>query len=174
MVLSPKGRVSKPRMEIMSFPDLEVSTVPILSSDADAILLALPVLDSDSPAALADWPGVRDALLATGFTGAASSFQRVYAPDSTALPLAVVGTGADPDAAAVRDAVGAGIRLLTGFARVSVAVVDSTPELSLAAAEGAALGGYRFSGYKSEAPKARATTVIVHSAEEIAPAALAA
>ena len=45
-----------------------------------------------------------------------------------ALPLAVVGTGADPDAAAVRDAVGAGIRMLTGFARVSVAVVGATPE----------------------------------------------
>lgn len=158
----------------MSFPDLEVSTLPIQSSDADAILLALPLLDSDSPAALADWPGVREALLATGFTGAASSFQRVYAPESTALPLAVVGTGADPDAAAVRDAVGTGIRLLTGFARVSVAVVDATPELSLAAAEGAALGGYRFSGYKSESPKARAATVIVHSAAEIDPAALAA
>ena len=80
----------------MSFPDLEVSTVPIQSSDADAILLALPLLDSDSPAALADWPGVRESLVATGFTGAASSFQRVYAPESTTLPLAVVGTGADP------------------------------------------------------------------------------
>ena len=158
----------------MSFPDLEVSTVPIHESDADAILLALPLLDSDSPAALAEWPGVRDALLATGFTGAASSFQRVYAPESTALPLAVVGTGAQPDAAAVRDAVGAGIRMLTGFARVSVAVVGATPELSLAAAEGAALGGYRFSGYKSESPKPRAATVIVHSAEEFEPAALAA
>ncbi|SFS05176.1 leucyl aminopeptidase [Microbacterium sp. cf046] len=152
----------------MSFPDLVFSTTPVRESDADAILLALPSLDSEDPPALDDWPGLREALAATGFTGAASSYQRVYAPESTALPLAVVGIGAKSDAAAVRDAVGTGIRLLTGFARVSVAVIAEEAGLWRAAAEGASLGGYRFDGYKSEAPKARAGEVIVHG--ETAPA----
>jgi leucyl aminopeptidase len=153
-------------MESMSFPDLDVRTSPVRESDADAILLALPPLDrADSPA-LDDWPGLRDALNATGFTGAASSFQRVFAPESTSLPLAVVGTGADPDAAAVRDAVGAGIRLLTGFEAVSIAVLAEDTTLWRAAAEGATLGGYRFEGYKSEAPKPRARRVIVHAASD--------
>jgi len=161
-------------METMSFPDLVFPTAPIRESDADAILLALPPLDRDDAPGLEDWPGLREALTATGFTGAPSAFQRVFAPDSTTLPLAVVGTGANPDAAAVRDAVGAGIRLLTGFATVSVAVIHDDADLWRAAAEGATLGGYRFDGYKTESPKPRAGRVMVHGAVEPRPAELAA
>ncbi len=149
----------------MSFPDLVFSSAPIRESEADAIVLALPPLDRDDSPTLEDWPGLREALTATGFTGAASSFQRVHAPQSTSLPLAVVGTGADPDAAAVRDAVGAGIRTLTGFPVVSVGVLPGNASLRRAAAEGATLGGYRFDGYKSESPKPRAERVIVHGDE---------
>ncbi|HYI51322.1 MAG TPA: leucyl aminopeptidase [Microbacterium sp.] len=150
----------------MSFPGLVFSSAPVRDSDADAILLALPPLDRDDSPALEDWPGLRDALTATGFTGAASSYQRVYAPESTTVALAVVGTGSDPDAAAVRDAVGTGIRILTGFPVVSVAVVADDASLWRAAAEGATLGGYRFEGYKSESPKPRAERVIVHGDAE--------
>ncbi|WP_243074861.1 leucyl aminopeptidase [Microbacterium sp. SS28] len=149
----------------MSYPDLEYRSDPIRETDADAVLLALPPLDKDDSPALDDWPGLREALLATGFTGSPSSFQRVYAPESTTLPLAVVGTGAKPDAAAVRDAVGAGIRTLTGFATVAVGL-PAADELWVAAAEGATLGGYRFDGYKSEAPRSRATLVRVHGAQD--------
>ena len=158
----------------MSFPDLVFSTAPVRESEADVILLALPPLDRDDAPALEDWPGLREALSATGFTGGASSFQRVFAPESTQLPLAVVGTGADPDAAAVRDAVGTGIRLLTGFSTVGIAVVSDDATLWRAAAEGATLGGYRFDGYKTEPPKPRASRVIVHGAAEPAPEELAA
>ncbi|MHC3000243.1 leucyl aminopeptidase [Microbacterium sp. HJ5] len=146
----------------MSFPDLAYSDAPIRESDADALLIALPPLDTDEGVELTDWPGLRDALLATGFTGAAGALQRVYAPDSTTLPLAVVGTGPAPDAAALRDAVGAAFRSLTGFATVAVAAPSADPALWTAVAEGAALGGYRFDGYKSEAPKPRASRVVVH------------
>lgn len=148
----------------MSFPDLEYVTHPIRESDADALLLALPSLSDDLD--LADWPGLREALNATGFTGAAASFQRVFAPESTPKPLAVVGIGAGADASALRDAVGAGIRNLTGFTTVAVAAPWADPALWKAAAEGAALGGYRFEGYKSDPPKARASRVIVHGTAE--------
>ena len=163
----------------MSFPDLVVRTSPLRESDADAILLAVPPLDRADSAELADWPGLREALTAVGFSGAPSAYQRVFAPESTSLPLAVVGTGADPDAAAIRDAVGAGIRLLTGFTTVGVAVLadaDATHGDALwrAAAEGATLGGYRFDGYKTEAPKPRAAHIIVHSAAEPAEGEVAA
>lgn len=163
----------------MSFPDLAFSTAPVRDTDADAILLAVPSLDREDAATLEEWPGLRDALAATGFTGAASAFQRVYAPESTQLPLAVVGTGSIQDAAAVRDAVGTGIRLLTGFPTVSVGVLSDDARLWRAAAEGATLGGYRFVGYKSEAAKARASRVIIHGdatpeAAEIAAVAAAA
>ncbi len=158
----------------MSFPDLEYRTDPIRETDADAVLLALPPLDAGDAPTLEDWPGLRDALLGTGFTGAPSSFQRVYAPDSTSLPLAVVGTGAAPSAAALRDAVGAGIRTLTGFATVAVAAPAADPELWSAAAEGATLGGYRFDGYKAEGPKSRASKVRVHGTKDAEPEAVAA
>ncbi|GAB3601922.1 leucyl aminopeptidase [Microbacterium aureliae] len=150
----------------MSHPDLEYRSDPPREAGADAVLLALPpVTDAEDPA-LADWPGLREALLATGFTGSPNSFVRVHAPQSTTLPLAVVGTGADPDAAAVRDAVGTGIRSLTGFTTVSVALPAAPAASWRAAAEGALLGGYRFDGYKTEAPKPRAARVLVHGVED--------
>jgi len=146
----------------MSFPDLEYRTDPIRETDADAVVLALPPLEGDDAPDLADWPGLREALTAIGFTGAPGSFLRVYAPQSTALPLAVVGTGKDADAAALRDAAGAAIRTLTGFGAVAMAAPLADPVLWPVLAEGAALGGYRFDGYKSEAPKTRARRVVVH------------
>ncbi len=158
----------------MSFPDLEFRTAPIRDTDADAIVLALPPLDGEGSPALDDWPGLRDALNAIGFTGARGSYQRVFAPESTALPLAVVGTGSNPGEAAIRDAVGAGIRTLTGFATVAVAVPGAADALWRPAAEGATLGGYRFAGYKTEAPKPRASRIIVHGAVAPSEAELAA
>ena len=150
----------------MSLPDLEYRTSPVRESDADAILLALPPLDDDVAEVLADWPGVRASLEATGFTGAAGSMQRVYAPESTDRPLAVVGTGAAPTAAGLRDAVGAAARTLVGFPTIAVAAPAADAALWPAIAEGAALGGYRFDGYKSEAPKSRAATFVVHGSAD--------
>src|SRR6478609_250804 len=98
-----------PRMETMSFPDLEYRTTPVRESDADLLLLALPPLDAEGSPDLSDWPGLREALSGVGFTGAAGAWVRAYAPDATTLPLAVVGTGSAPDAAALRDAVGGAI-----------------------------------------------------------------
>jgi len=158
----------------MSFPELDYLTGPIRETDADAILLALPPLEGDDSPGLSDWPGLRAALTAIGFTGSPGSLLRVYAPESTALALAVVGTGADPDAAALRDAVGAAVRTLTGFATVAVAAPLADASLWPAIAEGAALGGYRFDGYKTEAPKARASRVRVHGSAPADPATLTA
>lgn len=156
----------------MSFPDLEYRTAPIRETDADALVLGLPPLEGDEAPDLAEWPGLRDALLAVGFTGGVGSFVRVYAPEITTRPLAVVGTGATPDASALRDAVGAAIRILTGFTTVAAAAPYADPELWTAAAEGAALGGYRFDGYKTEPPKARASRVVVHGTAPADEAAL--
>ncbi|MDW4572581.1 leucyl aminopeptidase [Microbacterium sp. M3] len=156
----------------MSFPDLEYRTSPVRETDADAIVLALPPLEGEGAPDAAEWPGLREALSGVGFTFAPGSFARVYAPESTALPLAVVGTGAAPDAATLRDAAGTAARLLTGFGTVALAAPFADPSLWTALAEGAALGGYRFDGYKSEAPKSRATRVVVHGSADPDDAAL--
>ena len=154
----------------MSFPDLEYTTDSVFDTDAEAILLALPPLESDD---LPGWPGLGTALEAIGFTGSNGTLMRVYAPESTTRPLAVVGTGATPDAAALRNAVGAGIRTLTGFESVAVTAPLADPGLWAVAAEGAALGGYRFDGYKTEKPSPRAARVIVHGTAPVDEGALA-
>ncbi len=64
--------------------------------------------------------------------------------------------------------------LLTGFSTVAVAAPLADQALWPAIAEGAALGGYRFDGYKSEAPKARASRVVVHGSAAADPDRLAA
>ncbi|MFT4220319.1 MAG: leucyl aminopeptidase [Microbacterium sp.] len=146
----------------MPKPELAHSREPIHDSVADAILLALPPLEAEADD-IPGWPGLVAALASVGFTGALGSYCRVHVPDATAKPTAVVGTGASPDAAALRNAVGAGIRSLTGFNEVAVSAPDADPALWRAAAEGAGLGGHTFAGYKSDGGKKRATRVTVHA-----------
>ncbi|MBA8816062.1 leucyl aminopeptidase [Microbacterium halimionae] len=147
----------------MPFPELALSSaLPSSPADADAILLALPPLDAAGATDLTSFPGVSEALKAVGFTGAAGALSRIYAPETTSLPLAVVGTGAAPDANSIRNAVGAGVRLFTGFDTVAVSLPGAEQYWS-AAAEGAALGGYRFEGYKKSGATRRASRVIIHA-----------
>lgn len=149
----------------MPFPALSHSTAPLQESDAEALVLALPPLDGAAEA-LTDWPGLAASLTAIGFTGTAGATHRVYAPESTAKPLIVVGTGTAGGAAAIRDAVGAAVRVTTGFETLAVAA-PGAPDQWRAAAEGAVLGGYRFAGYKKDAGKTRASTVTVHSPADV-------
>jgi len=145
----------------MPFPSVAHTSAPVLESDADAILMVIDKKDERGPAP-DGWESLFPALDAVGFTGAAGAFQRVHVPGVT-LPVAVVGAGATPDDAALRDAAGAGLRQLTGFAHVAVQSV--APSAWRPLAEGASLGGYRFEGYKSTAPKERAARVTVFSSE---------
>jgi leucyl aminopeptidase len=143
----------------MPFPSVTHTDVPALESGADAILLVVAKSDDAAPDPTG-WDGLNASLSAIGFTGAAGSFQRVHVP-GVALPVAVVGAGADPDDAALRDAAAIGLRQLTGFEHVAVEPLVEASWAPLA--EGAALGGYRFAGYKTEAPKIRASRVTVHT-----------
>ncbi|WP_455132797.1 leucyl aminopeptidase [Microbacterium aurum] len=148
----------------MAFPELSHSPVPLREAEADALILALPPL-ADAGDVLADWPGLQAALEAVGFTGAAGATVRAYAPDATGTPLVVVGTGGDPDAATLRDAVGAAVRTTTGFDVVAIGApaVAGTAGAARALAEGAVIGGYRFDGYKTVPGPARASRVVLHA-----------
>lgn len=162
----------------MPIPALALTTDPFPAGGAEAAILAIPSFgEGDEPAA--GFPGLRTALEAIGFTGAKNAFARVYAPDVSPRPLAVVGLGAEPDANAVREAVGAGARQLTGFDTVAVSVLADVDGAWRAAAEGAALGAYRFEGYKSEsaeksARRRRASSFLIHVPGPVDDAALAA
>ncbi len=147
----------------MTLPALSHTDSPFPGSAADAAVLVVPDLEA-FPDALDALPGLKDVLQAIGFTGAASSFARVHAPEVTSLPFAVVGAGKNADAASVRDAAGTALRSLTGFADVALAVAAPIDEFAPAAAEGAVYGGYRFDGYRAKPGKSRAESVTVHSA----------
>jgi len=146
----------------MPFPSVAHTGAPLLESDADALLLLIDKNDERGPDP-AGWEGLTAALDAVGFTGAAGSFQRIHVP-GVAAPVAVAGAGTAPDAAALRDAAGTGLRQLTGFAHVAVQSLTEASWRPIA--EGAALGGYRFAGYKKkDAAKTRAERVTVHTAD---------
>ncbi|MCT9000755.1 leucyl aminopeptidase [Microbacterium memoriense] len=155
----------------MPFPELTLSTAsfPDSSLDVDAIVVALPPLSalSDDEGFVAAWPGLIETLGALGFTGAAGSILRVHVPQSTTLPLFIVGTGDDVDAATLRDAVGVAVRTTTGFAHLAVAAPLAPADLWQAAAEGALLGGYHFAGYKSTPGPERATRVTVYATGDV-------
>jgi leucyl aminopeptidase len=146
----------------MTLPVLSHTTAQFPGSAADAAVLVVSSF-SESTESLAAYPGLADALSGVGFTGSTGSFTRVYAPDVTSLPFAVVGAGDKPDAAAVRNAAGVALRTLVGFDHVALALSDDLAEFAAAAAEGAVLGGHRFDGYRTEKGKTRATAVTLHS-----------
>lgn len=161
----------------MAHPELTWSTValPAGAGDADAVVLALPPL-GEAAEALAEWPGLSDALAAVGFTGARGATVRVSAPQATTLPLIVVGTGPSPSGAALRDAIGAAVRTATGFAQLAVTApaAPATATWARAAAEGVLLGGYAFDDYKKHRGPARPERVTLHAATQIPDADLAA
>lgn len=146
----------------MTLPVLSHTTDQFPGSAADAAVLVVPDL-SESAESLAAYPGLADALAGIGFTGSASSYARVYAPEVTSLPFAVVGTGAASSDTAVRNAVGAALRSLTGFENVAVGLAAGLEPFAAVAAEGAVLGGYRFDTYRSEKGKSRAAAVLLHA-----------
>lgn len=147
----------------MTLPAISHTHDPFPGSAADAAVLLIPETTA-YPNALDAYPGLADALSGVGFTGATSSFTRVYLPSVTALPFAVVGVGKTLNAASVRDAAGVALRTLTGFDHVALGLADGLEDFGTAAAEGAIFGGYRFEGYRAKAGKSRASTVTVHNA----------
>lgn len=147
----------------MTLPELSHTTDQFPGSAADAAVLVVPDL-SESAESLAAHPGLADVLAGIGFTGTAGAFARVYAPEVTTLPFAVVGVGSTIDDGSVRSAAGTALRSLTGFDTVALGLAAGLEEHAAAAAEGAVLGGYRFDDYRAEnGRKKRATSVVVHA-----------
>lgn len=146
----------------MSVPELLTSPAPVSDTSAEAILLAVPTVETLP--SLEEFPGLVDALQAVGFTGKAGSFARIFVPAITDKKLAVVGLGSDPSANAIREGVGAGVRQFTKVESLAVAVVGLEDVDATAVAEGAALGAYTFNAYKSSGTE-RAGSITVHAAD---------
>ncbi|HSY15067.1 MAG TPA: leucyl aminopeptidase [Jatrophihabitantaceae bacterium] len=97
------------------------------------------------------------ALIAAGATGAADEVTKIPTLGLAGFPLVVVAglgglEGGELAPEQVRRGVGAALRAITGAARVRIALGGD--DLTGAVAEGALLGAYRFSAYKSAPPAA--------------------
>lgn len=147
----------------MTLPVISHTTDPFPGSAADAAVLVIPSPES-VPAAIDGFTGLAQVLEGIGYKGGASAYTRVYAPDVTALPFAVVSAGKSPDATSVREAVATAVRSLTGFTTVAIALAGGLDEFSSAAAEGALLGGYRFDDYRTDKGSSKADALVLHTA----------
>jgi leucyl aminopeptidase len=147
----------------MPVPTLSVSATPAAQSDADVVLLAarkgpdnLELLAADG----FEWVSV--ALEALGAKGAADEVTRLPGIEGGPRVVAVAGVGDRADAPSFRLAMGGAMRQLNGADSVAIAIPTDDPETAAAILEGAALGAYTYSEYRSK-PKTAVSAITLHS-----------
>ncbi|HEY0259093.1 MAG TPA: leucyl aminopeptidase [Lacisediminihabitans sp.] len=156
----------------MTVPALRISADLPQSVSADVLVLGVgttdlgPRLLSDDPA----FDGIRAGLAAIGATGARDELLRLPGDGVAAGGIALVGLGvAEATADSLRYAAGTAARGLGGLSVVAMALPAATEEDLAAILEGAALGAYVYTVYRSaslEATKLPASTVVVVSSVE--------
>ncbi|WP_127793382.1 leucyl aminopeptidase [Agromyces sp. LHK192] len=142
---------------------LDLSTAPASESSADAVVL-FAVAGDEAPQ-LVDGDGydwVPDALESLGASAVAEEITRLPARDGGPRRILVAGVGPTADAPAIRLAAGAALRQVGEAAAVGLALHGASDELVAAALEGAALGAYRFTRYRSEA-KPGPSRIVAHA-----------
>lgn len=136
---------------------IELSAAQVADIPTDAVVIGVtrgeeePVPTEEASTVLGD--GVSAMLRSLGVTGRVGEVTKIPALGGFA-PLAVVGLGeaaADGEFAheSLRRAAGEGVRALAGFGRVAVALPARSITAVAAVAEGALLGAYAFTRYRS-------------------------
>jgi leucyl aminopeptidase len=141
----------------MPTPTLSLTTAAPLTSETDVLVLGVlqspegPVIAASGVDLPADAVAELQALLAPlGITGGADELRRIPFPAAAAKSLALVGLGsARPDANALRHAAGSATRQLRGVASLLLALPAADEPAVSAVLEGAALGAYSFTEYRS-------------------------
>ncbi|MHC5796091.1 leucyl aminopeptidase [Lacisediminihabitans sp. FW035] len=136
----------------MTVPSLSLSLESPLSLDVDVLVLGVRATD-DGPVLLSDDEALRDlasSLAGFGVTGGADELVRLPASVGSARSIALVGLGsANPDQDSLRYAAGTAARRLTGVTSLAIALPTSSSAQVLAVLEGAAIGGYSYTAYRS-------------------------
>ncbi|HEY9498032.1 MAG TPA: leucyl aminopeptidase [Terrimesophilobacter sp.] len=146
----------------MTVAALNLSSAPAFSAPADVLVIGVsssdgagnggPILHGDD----AELTQLRGTLSALGVTGAEDELRRLAPIGGAASSLALVGLGAGPVTAnALRRAAGSAARQLTGVESIAIALPTSTQEDVLAVLEGAAIGSYAFTQYRSDVKPAK-------------------
>ena len=140
----------------MPVPVLAVSTAAPAEVAADVLVLA--VRSADGGAALALPAGVEPGavgldgvdLAALGASGSAGDLVRLPSRGPAAGTVALVGLGPGGDVDALRNAAAAAVRRLAGTEHVALALPCEDDDQAAAVLEGAALGAYAFTEYRSK------------------------
>lgn len=137
----------------MTVAALHLSTDSPLAVSSDVLVIGVSSTDS-GPKLHTEESGFEDvsgALSALGITGAEDEVRRLPAPSGSAKSIALVGFGsAEITPNALRRAAGSAIRQLTGVTSVALALPTANSDDVLAVLEGAALGSYSFTRYRSQ------------------------
>lgn len=125
----------------------------MLSLDADVLVIGVsgsnngPILHSGDPAL----DSLRTSLTALGITGAEDEIRRLAVPTGAARSIALVGLGTVPLTPNIlRRVAGSASRQLTGIQTLTLALPTETSDDVLAVLEGAAIGSYAFTKYRSK------------------------
>lgn len=133
--------------------------------DAAVDVLILPVLKGDDPVILGP-NALRGSASAIGFAGSADEVRRIPAPEGfAATSVMLTGLGVEDLSAAtaeeLRRAFGAATRSLPGIGSAAIALPGATSEQLAAAAEGALLGAYAVTAFRSGEPKPALASITV-------------
>jgi leucyl aminopeptidase len=151
----------------MTVPKLHVS--PDSPSTISTDVLVLGVVQTDDGPRLAsaatEFGTLQDSLTAMGVTGAQDEIRRLAPADGPAKSLAIIGLGRAPVSAdSLRYAAGSAVRQITGAESLVLDLPAETDAELLAVLEGAAIGGYAYTAYRSpESAKLPASEITVAS-----------
>lgn len=150
----------------MAVPELQLSTSPALSTDADLLVVGvIRGADGAELAAPADaFPELRAMLAAIEVTGAADEYRRAPASDGSSATIALVGLGPAITRESLRAAAGTAGRRSTGVASVALALPIEDAEQAEVVLEAAASGAYAYTQYKSKSADAKrpARRIVLH------------
>ena len=151
----------------MTVASLSVSAESPLTIEGDVLVLGVRKTD-EGPRLLDDTPELRElqlALSAIGVTGAQDEVRRLPGMHGATESIALVGLGSgEVSANVLRYAAGTVARQLRGVESIVIALPASSDEEVLAVLEGAALGAYAYTEYRSstlESAKLPASSIVV-------------
>ena len=154
----------------MTVPALSVSPEPPLTIAADVLVLGVSKTD-DGPRLLSDAAELAElqlVLASIGVTGAQDELRRIPGSYGATESIALIGVGSgEVTVDDLRYAAGSAARQLRGVESIVFALPVKDDADTLAVLEGAAIGAYAYTEYRSsslESTKLPATTVIVAAA----------
>ncbi len=160
----------------MTVPGLRLTTESPLDLEADVLVIGVVadadgarILEVDGAGSDGRFAELQASLGAIGFSGGKDDIRRVPSTTGAARSIALVGLGTmnpgaeAPDAHALRYAAGTATRSIRGAESIAIAFPTTTDDDVLAVLEGAAIGAYSFTEYRSAPvePSARVASDIV-------------